>query len=298
MAKAVNWNNVDSLTPGMKNLGNQFNRRWPNRDGASDGAWGDEAHTKHKSGHNRDDTSFNNAEWDGDPDNIPELRAIDVDNNLNEPGVNFQMVIDHMRKLPGLEKVIRYMIYNGKIYSASNGFNPQTYTGASAHTEHGHFSGAYTQASDQNTTFDFKFEEVGDMPFTQADKDYIASFFKQTPQGDGSGTPTSPVGNATFNQGIPNPLTGKKNMAWQVIQSIASQELANSKALTILLEKVDLDPNELAQIKAVLAVPTAEENAQAVVEALGGVDMDTLNQTLRSALTADQREELASLLLN
>lgn len=297
MAKAVDWNTVPSLTKGMKNLGNQFNRRWPNRDGGSDGAWGDEAHTKHKSGHNRDDTQYDNAEWDGDPDNIPEIRAIDVDNNLNESGVTFQMVIDHMRKLPGLAKVIRYMIYNGKIYSAPD-FEPKTYTGASPHTEHGHFSGAYTQASDNNTTFDFKFEEVGDMPFNQADKDYIASFFKQTPQGDGSGTPTSPVGNATFNQGIPNPITGKKNLAWQVIQSIANQELANSKALTLLLEKVDLDPAELAQIKAVLAVPTAEENAQAVVEALGGVDMSTLSQTLRGVLSYEQREELASLLIS
>lgn len=161
MAKPpVVWNNVSMLTPGMKNLGNQFNKRWPGRDGTSDGAIGDYAHTQEKSGHNADDTSYHNAEWDGDSDNTPEVRAIDVDNNLNDDEVSFQNVIDHMRKLPGLGNVIRYMIYNRKIYRAPN-FEPETYTGSSAHTEHGHFSGAYSQASDQNKSFDFKFEELG-----------------------------------------------------------------------------------------------------------------------------------------
>jgi peptidoglycan hydrolase-like protein with peptidoglycan-binding domain len=61
VAKApVNWNTVPLLTPGMKNLGNQFNLRWPVRDGTSDGAVGDYKHPQGKSGDNPDDTKYNN----------------------------------------------------------------------------------------------------------------------------------------------------------------------------------------------------------------------------------------------
>jgi hypothetical protein len=170
MAAMVNWSKVPMLTPGMKHLGNSFNNRFSGRDGASDGALGDYAHTQERSGHNPDDTSHHNAEWDGDSDSTPEIRAIDVDDDLRDPDVSMQDVIDHMRALPGLASVIRYMIYNRKIYRASNGFRPEDYTGASAHTEHAHFSGAYTQSSDANTTFDFKFDQLGD-PVAKLDAD-------------------------------------------------------------------------------------------------------------------------------
>jgi hypothetical protein len=173
---AVNWRR----TGGMDNLLDQFNDRWPGRDRASDGSIGDFAHTQEHSGHNPDDTSADNAEWDGDPDTIPEVRAIDVDDDLREPGTTMQDVIDHMRALSGLSSVIRYMIYNRKIYRSSNGFRPEVYTGASAHTEHAHFSGAYSQASDNNTTFNFRFDQVGDpimaeVDLTQAAADKVAN---------------------------------------------------------------------------------------------------------------------------
>lgn len=280
MAKPVNWNDVDMLTPGMKNLGNQFNKRWPRRDGASDGAIGNYAHTQEKSGHNPDDTSAHNAEWDGDSDNKPEIRAIDVDNDLNDPDVSFQMVIDHMRKLPGLDKVIRYMIYNRKIYRAPD-FNPETYNGASAHTEHGHFSGAYSESADQNNKFDYKFDELGDdMPTA----DEVAQKVWAYPMKD--------------------PANGvmKNAAAFQMYNDVVNINAANlvinalKPALTTLLSKVDLDPNELAAIKATLAIPSAEENAAATVAALGSVDVDTLAQTLRNALSPENLESLKAAL--
>jgi hypothetical protein len=87
-----------------------------------------------------------------------------------------QVVIDHMRKLPNLSSVIRYMIFNKKKYHYSNGFQPVAYTGDNDHTEHAHFSGAWSEAADQNTTFDFKFEELGtvNVVLSNADKDDIA----------------------------------------------------------------------------------------------------------------------------
>lgn len=277
MAKAaVNWNSVSMLTPGMKNLGNQFNARWPNRDGASDGAIGDYKHSQGTSGHNPDDTSHHNAEWDGDSDNAPEIRAIDVDNNLGGD-VSMQEVINHMRTLPNLGSVIRYMIYNEKIYRSSNDFEPEDYNGPSPHKEHAHFSGAYSQSADNNRTFDFQFEKLGeqDMPLTNDD--------------------VSKIWNA---EGGPE---GSRYTAFQaLVQARQAAQNADAKAkaigdaVALIASKVDLDPSEVNAIKDALAVPTAQENAEAVVEALGGVDMGTLAETLRGVLSDSQVAELVA----
>lgn len=279
MAKAVNWNDVSMLTLGMKNLGNQFNARWPNRDGTSDGAIGDYAHTQEHSGHNPDDTSKHNAEWDGDSDNTPEVRAIDVDNNLGGD-VSMQQVINHMRSIPNLSSVIRYMIYNKKIYSAPD-FEPRDYTGASPHTEHAHFSGAYTNTSDQNRTFDYRFDELGeDMPVTDADVTKIWSYLVERP--DSTTNPKQKSSVATYiryNDVVNNDAANK------VITAL-------TPALTAILGKVDLDPSEIEEIKAALVIPTAEENAQAVLDKLADSGMAVLATTLRNALSDEQLAEL------
>ena len=147
------------LTKGMTNLRNQINVRWPNRDHESDGTIGDLAHQmESSSSHNPDETG--NAEWE-DSDNLNEVRAFDCDNNFNEEGMSGQKLVDHFRKLPGFSSVCRYMIYWDKIYKAANNWAAQDYSGLSAHHEHIHFTGQFTQESDNNSTFDFKLEEVG-----------------------------------------------------------------------------------------------------------------------------------------
>lgn len=168
MAVAVRWSNVPYLTPGMKNLGNQINERFPNRSGTSDGAVGDYAHSQGTSGHNPDDTVHDNAEWDSDSDTKKEIRAIDVDKDLNDSrGADMMDLIYHLKELRNLSSVIRYMIYNKKMYHVNNGFEPETYSGNNAHTEHAHFSGAWSQSSDENGSFDFKLEQLGVRVATQ-----------------------------------------------------------------------------------------------------------------------------------
>lgn len=149
-----------TLTKGLQNLRTQVNEAFPARDKTSDGTIGDAAHRAETSSHNPDDTPGSKPEWDGDPDSTPEVRAWDMDTDLRAAPATAQQVVDHIRHLPGVSSVLRYMIYNRKIYKASNSWYPEVYSGASAHTEHIHFSGAYSQAADNNTTFDYRLEEI------------------------------------------------------------------------------------------------------------------------------------------
>ncbi len=165
----------DGLTDGLEHLKLSINERFPNRDKTSDGTWGDKAHQAETSGHNPDDTPGSKPEWNGDPDNAPEVRAEDVDSDLNDPDVNAQELVDHIRHLPNVASVLRYIIYNRKMYHERDNFAPTDYTGASAHTEHIHFSGAFSQAADNNKTFDYKLNELGAEMVTDADKNDIAN---------------------------------------------------------------------------------------------------------------------------
>lgn len=160
------------LTKGLQNLRDQVNAAFPDRDKTSDGTIGDAAHQAETSSHNPDDTPGSTPEWDGDPDSTPEVRAWDMDSDLRAAPATAQQVVDHIRNLPGVSSVLRYIIYNRKIYKASNGWNAETYNGASAHTEHIHFTGAFTQAADNNTTFDYRLEEIP-VALTAADKQWI-----------------------------------------------------------------------------------------------------------------------------
>ena len=107
------------LTKGLQNLRAQVNAAFPDRDKTSDGTIGDQVHASGTSGHNPDLTG--NAEYK-DGDSLDEVRAWDMDSDLRFPGMTAQQVVDHIRHLPGVSSVLRYMIYNRKIYKASNGW--------------------------------------------------------------------------------------------------------------------------------------------------------------------------------
>ena len=144
-------------TKGSKNLERQMTEAFPNR-ALPDGWIGDSAHRTHASSHNTDDTKGSKPEWDGDSDNIPEVRADDFSKDLG-PGTDIQDVVNWIRKLNNVETVIRYMIYNGYIYHVDNGFKPALFDG-DPHRDHLHVTYAFTNAADENTTFNYRLDEI------------------------------------------------------------------------------------------------------------------------------------------
>lgn len=231
-----------TLTIGLQNLRAQINEWAPNRDTTSDGTIGDAAHAAESaSGHNPDDTKGSHPEWNGDPDSKPEVRAIDVDTDFNN-GVSAQTFVDHIVSLKP-SSVLRYVIYNRKIYEASNGWKSRAYTGESAHTEHIHFSGAYSQASDDNKTFNFRLEDIP-VSLTSADKTWfqnainmaVASLTATTPLKGADdkldGTSNSKIGAAALGNGIPDPTRAKvageypRSPAYTVIENVGEKVVA------------------------------------------------------------------------
>lgn len=128
----------------------EFNRVFPNRDKTSDGGIGDQAHATGASGHNPDETGHPE---DYDADNIDEVRARDFDSDLRHPTVDMEQVTQHLvgECRAGRITWIKYLIYNRRIWRASNGWKQEAYTGSSPHTEHLHVSCKPDTASENNT---------------------------------------------------------------------------------------------------------------------------------------------------
>lgn len=221
---------VWQLTVGLQHLRNQVDYFFSLRDRLSDGTIGDAAHQAETSGHNPDDTPGSRPEWDGDPDSIPEVRAWDMDNNLSE-GFDCQTLVDHIVGLKP-SSVLRYVIYNRRIWKASNGWQSEAYTGASAHTEHVHFSGAYSQAADQNNTFNYRLEELN-VPLTASDLAQIgavvdaridAKLLKQTEltEPDGTKTVETPIGKAVLSQPIPRRAGEKRVSTYALLADLGA----------------------------------------------------------------------------
>ena len=154
------------LIPCLNALFGEFDRIAPSRDHASDGWVGDAAHQNEVSDHNWDETGNVPIH---DADHINEVHAIDVDNTLNESDLTMEKVVQFLlgRCRSGAEKRLRYMIYNKRIWEASNGWAQRAYTGSSPHTEHAHFSGSY-ETNLEASTASWHLEDIP-VAFTDAD---------------------------------------------------------------------------------------------------------------------------------
>lgn len=164
----------------------EFNLINPDRDKASDGWIGDTAHQA-------------NPSSDHNPDPRGLVHAIDVDEDLKTPGVSMERCVQYLlgRCRSGKEKRLRYLIYERRIWSASNGWRQKAYTSSNPHDKHAHFSGSYSPAHEINAgSYGLADAMKGiDMPLTDAELDQIeerakrgaeAAFRAQISTGGGS----------------------------------------------------------------------------------------------------------------
>ncbi len=163
------------LTKQLIAFRDQMNATFPNRDKASDGTIGNTAHQDQTSGHNPDDTAGSKPEWDGDPDALAEVRAIDIDADTGNPSVTMEDIVQHLLRLARAGNLwfIRYIIYNRRIWSASNDWAQQAYTGSNPHDKHMHMSGAYNQDSDNYSAANYHLEDL--VAFIENQADFTAA---------------------------------------------------------------------------------------------------------------------------
>lgn len=147
------------LVPCLGQLRTDLNRLAPNRDKSSDGTIGDTAHQLSVSDHNDDEVGKVPIR---DADSRHEVHAYDADVDLREPGLSMEKVVQHIlaRCRSGAEKRLRYIIFNRRIWEASNGWRQRTYSGANAHDKHAHFSASYETAREADTS-SWHLDELG-----------------------------------------------------------------------------------------------------------------------------------------
>jgi hypothetical protein len=172
--------------PASTTLVEEFNELAPNRSKASDGTIGDPAHSQSASDHNPDETG--NTGGAEDSDSLNEVHARDITSaGPWPPGWSMEKCVQIIlaRCRAGLEKRIKYIIYNRRIWSRSSGWVQQAYVkpGSNPHDKHAHFSFMYGSGSSttnpENITTpygllaEYRREQEEDMKLDDQDKAWL-----------------------------------------------------------------------------------------------------------------------------
>jgi hypothetical protein len=225
------------LIPCLKALFTEFDRIAPSRDHASDGSIGDAAHfAEGNSDHIPDEEAA--ALRGKDADHVNEVHAIDVDNTLNESDLTMERVVQFLlgRCRSGAEKRLRYMIYNRRIWSASSGWVQKTYTGASPHTEHAHFSASYDTKLEASTA-SWHLEDIPvAIPAAQMEQ-LLAAIRAPYTDTDKTSLVETVEGHAVLSQQIPDGTRpgSPQTPAWMVIQHLGQAVVALQKTVDELV---------------------------------------------------------------
>lgn len=123
-----------------KQLREQIDDAFPDRDRTSDGWVGDTRHAARPSDHNPDANGW--------------VRAIDVDRDLSgKPKPDIMPDLADQIRIAGKsgEKRISYVIFDGRIASSKKNWAWRPYTGANKHNHHCHIS--FSQKGDEDGSY-------------------------------------------------------------------------------------------------------------------------------------------------
>lgn len=255
-----------TLVRPLVNLRSQLNDVAPGRDKSSDGWIGDYAHSQGTSGHNPDDTSRNNAEWDGDADSIQDVRAVDLDEDLRTPGLSMAEICRHLVQgaRSGRFWFIRYIIYEGVIYHKNTGYAARNYTGSNPHDHHMHVSSGWSESADDANP-DYGFEELLDM--AEVDLSASAKAFIEAATANAGEVWAAEV----------NPGDGRRSLAtvvvdmYNIAKSAKEAQVSNSQAILAAVQAIGASGGSPIDIQA-LATIIAPQVTAGVVAAMPDLD--------------------------
>lgn len=128
------------LSKAAERLRLEINTLWPNRDKKSDGSKGDAAHAARVSDHNPDPKTG-------------VVRAIDVDEDVwgvdgKDPVAANRLCRELVAIAKAGDKRLKYIIFEGHIWSATFKWAKNEYNGSNPHNHHIHIS--FTEAGDND----------------------------------------------------------------------------------------------------------------------------------------------------
>ena len=234
------------LVPCLVRLRAEFDAIAPGRDTSSDGSVGDTAHQSGESDHNPDETGNVPIR---DADRTNEVHAIDVDVDLRTPGLSMEKVVQFLlgRCRSGAEKRLRYIIYNRRIWSASNGWRQQRYTGANPHDHHAHFSSSYSTNYEASRA-SWHLEDIG-VALTADDKKWISAEIAKQVKAQIDDIWAYNVGRAT---GTPS----QRADGALVTANLRTGSLANDQ-VPKLADAVEQLSNQVAELRAALTAQSS-----------------------------------------
>ena len=273
------------LVPCGVRLRSDFDKVAPGREKVSDGWIGDTAHQQETSDHNPDETGSVPIH---DADKVNEVHAVDVDKDLRQIWLTMEIVVQFLlgRCRSGAEKRLRYIIYNRRIWEASNGWKQRAYTGPNPHDKHAHFSFSYESAREaDNSTWHL--EEIPTM-LTPEDKAWLSAEI------DKAATAAAARVWATKITDFADPARPQRQLAasvWTgysdgrentVVAAVAAAiDAATGKLLTAIgaISPADVDEAALArEIAAVFPADLAQQTARAVLAAEGAALSQAVGQ--------------------
>lgn len=268
----------------------------PGRRKDQDGTIGDRTHMGHVSDHNLDE--IGNTGTSSDADDIPEVHARDIDARgpwLADWSMERIVQIIVARCRSGAEKRLKYIIFSGRIWAASSGWQQKIYTGPDQHYDHGHFSFRYGSGSGQSNPENIT-APWGLLAALEAEESFMA----------------------TLTDAEKTALLKQQRHTWMMTRNIESllTALAQGNAsrpkwadattgytygavpmfANVTLGRLVAEGVTDADLKQALeALPTADENARAVLEALEADTPAQVADALRTVL-GDRAAEVGKLL--
>ncbi|MBU2669325.1 hypothetical protein KOI35_38020 [Actinoplanes bogorensis] len=160
------------VVPCLLRLRAEFDELSPGRRRGAEGTIGDENHDS-TSDHTPDEDS--SALRHKDADHVNEVHALDIDVELRLPGLAMETVVQFLlgRCRSGAERRLRYIIFNRRIWEASNDWKRADYDGDNPHTDHVHFSASYKTELEASTA-SWHLEDIP-VALTDDDKKWLST---------------------------------------------------------------------------------------------------------------------------